>query len=332
MMPQSVEDGFRVEPAREAIDDDAAAPVSLPFVLGVVGDSGSGKSTICDGVRALIGADKVTDLKLDDYHRYSRAERAERGLTALNPQVHNLSLMQEHLQLLRRGRPIRNRSYDHSNGSFGPVRIVEPREVVLARGLLGFPADELRAAYDLAVFLYPDPDLLFRWKLRRDVRSRGYAEAEVLKWIAQHLLDSKQFVLPQAERADLVVRYQVPEWDVPDSEVQTSLILRRAAAKALGDGSAFDLFGDQVRMEEDGDQVVLHLSRDLSMANVEVWARDRFPDTFTPEQVGVYLEDGGGTASRAHLALIETLIARLTQTMRRAAASTGSSLRTGTNG
>jgi phosphoribulokinase len=332
MMPQSVEDGFRVEPAREARDGEGAAPVSLPFVLGVVGDSGSGKSTICDGVRTLIGAENITDLKLDDYHRYTRAERAERGLTALNPQVHNLSLMQEHLQLLRRGRPIRNRSYDHSNGSFGPVRIIEPREVVLARGLLGFPVDELRAAYDLAVFLYPDPDLLFRWKLRRDVRSRGYAEAEVLKQIAQHLLDAKQFVLPQAERADLVVRYQVPEWDMPDSEVQTSLILRRAAAKALGDGSSFDAFGDEVRMEQDGEQIVLHLSRDLSMAKVEVWARDRFPDTFTAERVGVYLEDGGGTASRAHLALIETLIARLTQTMRRAASSADSSLRTGTNG
>lgn len=289
----------------------------LPFVMGIIGDSGSGKSTICNGLRALIGPENVTDLKLDDYHRYTRAERAERGLTALNPQVHNLPVMREHLQLLRRGRPIRNRSYDHSNGSFGPLRIIEPREVVLARGLLGFPADELRAAYDLAVFLYPEPDLLFRWKLRRDVRSRGYTEAEVLKNIAQHLLDSKQFVLPQAERADLVVRYGVADPDTPDAEVRPSLILRRAAAGALGDGSSFARFGDHVRMESKGGEVVLHLSNHLPMEQVERWARERFPTTYSPEHVGVYLAENGSTGCRAHLAFIEVLIARLTQRLRR---------------
>ncbi|HYJ79187.1 MAG TPA: hypothetical protein VEW03_06285, partial [Longimicrobiaceae bacterium] len=62
----------------------------LPFVLGIIGDSGSGKSTVAAGVRALIGADRVSALELDDYHRFTRAERQEQGLTALSPAVHNL--------------------------------------------------------------------------------------------------------------------------------------------------------------------------------------------------------------------------------------------------
>src|SRR5690606_34716362 len=145
----------------------------------------------------LLGPERVTELRLDDYHRYTREERAGRGLTALNPAVHNLALMDEHLRLLRQGRPIRNRSYNHSDGSFGPIRTIEPREIVVVRGLLGMPTDELQSLYHLSVFLEPEPDLLFRWKLRRDVQSRGYTEAEVLKNIVQHLLDSKEFVLPQ---------------------------------------------------------------------------------------------------------------------------------------
>src|SRR5690606_33947661 len=129
-----------------------------------------------------------TDVRLDDYHRFTREERAERGVTALNPVVHNFALMQEHLQLLRQGRPIRNRSYNHADGSFGPIRVIEPREAVLVRGLMGYPSEALRAMYHLAVFLHPEPELLFRWKLRRDVLFRGYTEAEVLKYIANHLL------------------------------------------------------------------------------------------------------------------------------------------------
>src|ERR1041384_3296749 len=184
----------------------------LPFLLGIVGDSGSGKSTVAAGGASLIRPEEVSTLELDDYHRHTRAERTELGVTALNPSVHNFPLMQEHLKLLARGRPARSRAYDHSNGAFGAMRIVEPNEVVLVRGLLGFPNDDLRGAYDLAVFLQPEPELLFRWKLRRDVKARGYTEAQVLKYIAQHLLDSKQYVLPQADCADLVVRYEVPEW------------------------------------------------------------------------------------------------------------------------
>lgn len=298
-------------------EGDAESPRMLPFVLGIVGDSGSGKSTIAHGVRSLIGPERVTDMKLDDYHRFTRAERAERGLTALNPMVHNLTLMQEHLQLMRRGRPIRNRSYDHSNGTFGPIRMIEPKDVVIVSGLLGFPNDKLRAAYDLAVFLCPEAELLYRWKLRRDVRSRGYKETEVLKHIAQHLLDSKEFVLPQSARADLVVQYELPQWDAPDSEVRTSLVARRRAAEILQNGAPFERFGEQVRLERRDEEVVLHLGADLSLEAVEEWTRERFPDTCNAEEVGAYLDDAGGITCRAQLMLIETIIARLADLMRR---------------
>lgn len=304
-------------------DDEAAeSPRLLPFVLGIVGDSGSGKSTIAHGVRALIGPERVTDMKLDDYHRFTRAERAERGLTALNPMVHNLTLMQEHLQLMRRGRPIRNRSYDHSNGTFGPIRMIEPKDVVIVSGLLGFPNDKLRAAYDLAVFLCPEAELLYRWKLRRDVRSRGYKETEVLKHIAQHLLDSKEFVLPQAERADLVVQYELPQWDAPDSEVRTSLVARRRAAEILQNGAPFERFGESVRLERRGEEVVLHLGEELSPEDVEAWTQERFPASYASDEVGVYLDDAGGITCRAQLTLIEVIIARLTELLRRVEAPT----------
>lgn len=293
------------------------APRPLPFVLGVIGDSGSGKTTVAGGVRQLIGPDRVALVELDDYHRYTRGERQEKGLTALNPLVHDLGLMQEHLHLLRRGRPIRNRRYDHSDGSFGPSRALEPGEVVIARGLLGFPTEELRAAYDLAVFLAPEPELLFRWKLRRDVKTRGYSEAEVLKRIAQHLLDAKQYVLPQAERADLVVRYEIPEWDAPDEEVRATLLFRRAAAAAIREDDGLAAFGEGVSLEDSGDEVTLRVGPSLPRADMEAWARGIFPDTFTAASVGLYMGEDGEMTPSVPLGFAEVLIAALTQKLRR---------------
>ena len=303
----------------DTLDD---APLHHPFVLGIIGDSGSGKSTVSRGVRELIGADRVSTLELDDYHRYSRAERLELQLTALNPMVHNLSLMQEHLQLLRRGRPVRNRSYDHTDGTFGPPHTLEPEEVVVVRGLLGFPTEELRACYDLTVFLYPEPELLFRWKLRRDTKSRGYSEAEVLKSIARHLLDSKLYVLPQADRADLVVRYEVPDWDAPDTEVRTSLLLRRAAAEAVRRDGIDGRFGEHVRLEEqDGDTggLVIRVDNTLSAELVDAWGAERFPDTYQTARFGLYQDEEGGEGRLVALAFTQLLIAELTQKLRRPA-------------
>ncbi|HET7461475.1 MAG TPA: hypothetical protein VFJ82_09500 [Longimicrobium sp.] len=291
----------------------------LPFLLGIVGDSGSGKSTVAAGVAALIGPEKVSTLELDDYHRHTRAERGELGVTALNPSVHNFPLMQEHLQLLARGRPVRNRGYDHSNGTFGGLRTVEPNEVVLVRGLLGFPTDELRSAYDLAVFLQPEPELLFRWKLRRDVKTRGYTEAEVLKYIAKHLLDSKEYVIPQAERADLVVRYEIPEWDAPDSEVRATLLLRRNAAEAVRSNGIAHRFNGHVGFEEDGDALVVKVDAGLPPERVDEWASERFPETFTPAQLGSFMDEDGNDSRLVPLAFAQVLIADLTQKLRRRA-------------
>ena len=301
-------------------DDSPGVPLR-PFILGIVGDSGSGKSTVAAGVRALIGPDRVATLELDDYHRYTRAERLEMGHTALNPVVHDLGLMQEHLALFRRGRPVRVRSYDHTDGTFGAQRTVEPAEVVIVRGLLGFPTDELRSAYDLAVFLQPEPELLFRWKLRRDVKTRGYTEAQVLKHIAQHLLDSKQYVLPQGDRADLLVRYEVPEWDSPDEAVQVTLVLRRAAAEAARGDTDIERLDGHVRREDDGSELTLSVGPDLPLDALDSLTREMFPGADDVALLGQYTDDAGETKRLAALAFAQVMIAALTRKLEPAALS-----------
>jgi hypothetical protein len=214
---------------------------------------------------------------------------------------------------------VRNRRYDHTDGTFGPARSVEPNEVVLVRGLLGFPSDELRAAYDLAVFLQPEPELLFRWKLRRDVKTRGYTEAEVLKRIARHLLDSKEYVLPQADRADLVVRYEIPEWDAPESEVTAQLVLRRNAAEAVRCNGIMHRFGGHVSFTEGDDALMLGVDATLPAELVDAWAEERFGDTFHPEALGRFMDEEGNDSRLVPLAFAQVLIADLTQKLRRTA-------------
>ncbi len=61
--------------------------VDRPIILGIVGESAAGKTTLANGIAAILGQKRVTIICSDDYHRYSRDERAENGLSALDPKA-----------------------------------------------------------------------------------------------------------------------------------------------------------------------------------------------------------------------------------------------------
>ena len=70
-----------------------------PIILGIVGDSAAGKTTLTRGIAQVLGPENVTVICTDDYHRYDRKQRAEIGLTALHPDCNYLDIMQQHLSL-----------------------------------------------------------------------------------------------------------------------------------------------------------------------------------------------------------------------------------------
>ena len=50
---------------------------SRPIILGIVGDSAAGKTTLTRGIAQILGEDQVTAICTDDYHRYDRQQRNE---------------------------------------------------------------------------------------------------------------------------------------------------------------------------------------------------------------------------------------------------------------
>ena len=46
-----------------------------PILLAIVGDSAAGKSTLGDGISALLGDERVTVVTTDDYHKHNRRKR-----------------------------------------------------------------------------------------------------------------------------------------------------------------------------------------------------------------------------------------------------------------
>src|SRR4051812_15259825 len=130
-----------------------------PILLAVVGDSAAGKTTMSQGIATILGAERVTSICIDDYHRYTRAQRRLLAITALHPHANNVDLVEQHLRSLVAGEPILKPVYNHQNGDFDPPVQVNPRPFVIVEGLLCLLTPALRDCFDVKVYLDPAEDL-----------------------------------------------------------------------------------------------------------------------------------------------------------------------------
>ena len=177
------------------------------IVVGIVGDSGAGKTTVTRGLTRVIGDTHVTHISADDYHRYDRKQRRELSVTPLHPDSNHLDILTQHLTHLRRGEPILKPVYSHQTGEFEPPAYVRPAKFLLVEGLLNFHTETLRSLHDVRVVLAPPEDLRRAWKLKRDCTRRGYTTDEVLAELDNRQTDAEAYVQPQRAFADIVVAF-----------------------------------------------------------------------------------------------------------------------------
>ena len=204
------------------LDTDARRPV----LLGLAGDSASGKSTLARGVEYVLGVERVGRICTDDYHRYDRAERARLGVTPLAPDANRMALLTEHLRSLAAGHAVTKPTYDHLTGRFGPEETVEPAEIVIVEGLLPLADRGVREAIDVAVYLEPEEVLRRRWKLERDVFDRGYSARQVVAEMQRREADSEAFVRPQRGSADIVASFHRRAGATVDDRLSARLTVR----------------------------------------------------------------------------------------------------------
>ena len=180
-------------------------------ILGIVGDSATGKTTLTSGIASILGPDRVTTICTDDYHSFDRKERSANGLSALDPRCNYIDILGQHVKLLSQGQPILRPIYNHDHGSLDRPIYVEPKEFIIFEGLLGFTTRSLRDLYDVKVYLEPEEELRIRWKINRDTAKRGYTREDVLKSLKKRENDSPSFIWPQRTFADIVVSFYPPE-------------------------------------------------------------------------------------------------------------------------
>jgi len=180
-----------------------------PFVLGIAGGSGSGKSTIARAVLAAIPSEAGVLIEQDHYYRaqshltYEERERVNYD----HPDALEIELLCAHIDELRAGRPIVRPEYDFAVHDRAPLGVpVAPAPIVVVEGILVLADPRLRERFDAKIFVDTDPDIRVIRRIRRDLEHRGRTFAQVRKQYYDTVRPMHiAFVEPSKRFADIIV-------------------------------------------------------------------------------------------------------------------------------
>jgi uridine kinase len=182
--------------------------VTGPLIVGVVGGSGSGKTTVAHAIAESVEAGAMV-LDQDAYYRdlahLTLDER--RRINFDHPDSIDTELFVAHLEALAAGEPVDKPTYDFAAHTRAAETVrIEPGRVVVVDGILLFVDPRLRRMFDLRIYVDVADDVRFIRRLLRDLTERGRS----LESVIEQYLDTVrpmhlEFVEPSRRHADVII-------------------------------------------------------------------------------------------------------------------------------
>jgi uridine kinase len=186
--------------------------LAKPYLIGIAGLSGSGKSELARTLAARLQSSDV--LTLDSYyHPQSHLPLEARAkLNYDHPDSLDWPLLAAHLDALAHGQSVEEPHYlfeRHTRSR--ETRTVLPQPYLILEGILALHRPEVRELMDLKVFVSTAPEACFRRRLERDIAQRGRTAACVRDQYQSSVWPmAVEFVLPSRGFADLTVSGEEP--------------------------------------------------------------------------------------------------------------------------
>ncbi|MBR1441890.1 MAG: uridine kinase [Lachnospiraceae bacterium] len=180
----------------------------FPFIIGIAGGTGSGKSTFTNRLKDIF-QDQVTVLYYDNYYKaHNELSFEERKkINYDHPSAFETELLLKHLKALKEGKKIKCPVYDYSKHNRSEeVVVVKPSKIILLEGILVLADERLRDMMDVKVFVEADADERILRRVLRDVKERG---RDIQNIVDQYLDTVKPmhylYVEPTKMYADIVI-------------------------------------------------------------------------------------------------------------------------------
>ncbi|WP_419801545.1 uridine kinase family protein [Mucilaginibacter sp.] len=184
--------------------------MNKPYVIGIAGGSGSGKTFFLNCFLKHFSAEEVCLISQDDYY----IPVAE-GMTAEENKLYNFDLpktidaeaFMADAQKLLNHQTVYKKEYTFNNAAAVPKMLeIKSAPVIIIEGLFILHFRELAEILDMRIFIDSEEEIALHRRLKRDLLERGYSEEDVrYKW-SNHVMPAyKEYLLPYKLVCDKVV-------------------------------------------------------------------------------------------------------------------------------
>ena len=180
-----------------------------PFIIGIAGGTGSGKTTVAQKIYDSLNGINVIIIQQDAYYidlgHLVLEERKKINFD--HPSSIDNELLVEHLNQLISGKEIEIPIYSFTNYTrMKETTRVTPQDIIILEGILVLEEKKVRDLLDVKIYVDTDEDERFIRRLIRDTKQRGRTMESVIE---QYLTVVKpmflQFVEPSKRYADIVI-------------------------------------------------------------------------------------------------------------------------------
>ncbi|RZK81222.1 MAG: uridine kinase [Pedobacter sp.] len=210
-----------------------------PFIIGIAGGSGSGKTFFLNCFLHHFKNDEVTLVSQDDYY-IPAGEMTQEENKLYNfdlPSTIDDQQFLHDIKKLVKGEVVYKKEYNFNN-PLAVVKILEinPAPIIIVEGLFILHFQEIAELLDHRIFIEADESVALLRRIKRDGMERGYPEDDVLyKWHNHVVPAYKEFLLPYKPDCHQVV---VNNFDTPDDIIRITDEISADFKERLGENES----------------------------------------------------------------------------------------------
>lgn len=183
--------------------------VIKPFVVGIAGGSGSGKTYLLHSLLKHFTDDEICLLSQDHYYRPKSEQFVDENGEInfdLPAGIDDAKLLEDLSELLS-GRAIEKIEYVFNNPSAQQsILTFCPKPIIVVEGLFIYHFKNLSQHFDYRIYIEADNEIKLARRLHRDQIERGYSKETILYQWNNHVLPSyEHYLKPYISTANKVI-------------------------------------------------------------------------------------------------------------------------------
>lgn len=180
-----------------------------PFLIGLTGASGSGKTTFLKRLETIFSKEELCVVSQDNYYKPREEQEVD------HEGIHNFDLptsinrkeFHRDILALLEGKTVVRQEYTFNNSLVTPKMLEFPScPIILIEGIFIYHYKEIKDLMDLKLFLHVKETTALSRRIRRDRLERNYPLEDVLYRYEHHVLPTyERYIKPFQFEADLII-------------------------------------------------------------------------------------------------------------------------------